>query len=180
MELEFREVEQTLRQHELNIDAAYFHGMLSGLICAGIGDDDVDDWLPALFSERFLAEPDYKQLSDNVLSAFYAVQTELDQDGFGFRILLPDDACALDHRVFMMGSWCRGYLVALIDYGETSVESLSDDCAEFVSDVEQIVELEIDEDEPDDNLDESFVLLEEHLRVGVQLIYEHLNPLQQS
>lgn len=180
MELEFGEVEQTLKQHDLNIDAAYFHGMLSGLICAGIGDEEIDDWLPALFSERFLGETDYQQLSDNVLSAFYAVQTELDQDGFGFRVLLPDDACALDHRVGMMGSWCRGYLIALIDYGETAVESLPDDCAEFVNDVEQIVELEIDEDELDDNLDESFVLLEEHLRVGVQLVYEHLNPLQHA
>lgn len=180
MELEFAEVEQTLKQHDLNIDAAYFHGMLSGLLCAGIRDDDVDDWLPALFSDRFITEADYKRLSDNVLSVFYAVRAELDQDGFGFRILLPDDACALDYRVFMMGSWCRGYLIALIDYGETAVESLSVDCAEFVSDVEQIGEVEIDEDETDDNLDESFVLLEEHLRVGVQLVYEHLNPLQSS
>jgi len=36
----------------------------------------------------------------------------------------------------------------------------------------------VDDDEPDEILDESFVMLEEHLRVGVQLVYEHLNPLQ--
>ncbi len=180
MELHFVQIEQILDQYELEIDAAYFHGMLSGLVCAGIEDDDIDDWLPALIRNRFMAQDDYQQFSDTVLGTFQSIKSELNQDGFGFQILLPDDETSLNHRVDMMGSWCRGYLVALIDYAETVLEALPDDCAEFVNDVSDIVELEVEDDEPQDILDESFMMLEEHLRVGVQLIYEHMNPLQPS
>lgn len=178
MNLIFAEIEQILEDHKLAIDPAYFHGMLAGLICAGVEDDDIDDWLPALFSNRFMAQDDYQKFSDNVLGAFHSVQTELNQDGFGFQILLPDDEASLEHRVGMMGSWCRGYLVALVDYAETAIEALPNDCAEFVDDLTGISDIEIDDDEPQDTLDESFMLLEEHIRVGVQLVYEHMNPLQ--
>ncbi len=180
MELNFVEINQTLRQYDLEIDAAYFHGLLAGLICAGIEDGDIDDWLPALFYQRFVSQTDYQDLSNSVLSAYYSIRSELDQDGFGFTIVLPDDLYPLDFRVEMMGSWCRGYLVALIEYAQTVVESLPDDCAEFVSDVEQIVDMEVGEDESEESLDESFMTLEEHLRVGVQLVYENMNPLQPS
>ncbi len=178
MNLIYQEIEQTLKQYELEMDAAYFHGMLSGLVCAGIEESDIDDWLPTLISKRFLAQTDYENFSDRVLTAFHVVRDKLNHDGFDYEILLPDYECPLGHRVDSMGSWCRGYLVALLDYAETAVEDLSDDCVEFVEDVEQMVNLEIDDDESADSLDESYVLLEEHLRVGVQLLYEHLNPLQ--
>ncbi len=178
MNLIFAEVDLILKENELAIDPAYFHGMLSGLVCAGIEDEDIDDWLPTLFSNRFMAQDDYQKFSDDVLGAIQSVRTELNQDGFGFQILLPDDDASLDHRVDMMGSWCRGYLVALVDYAETVIEALPDDCAEFVDDVSGIMNIEIDNDEPEDSLDESFMMLEEHIRVGVQLVYEHMNPLQ--
>ena len=178
MNLGYSEVEQTLKLYESDVDPAYFHGMLSGLICAGVEEDEIDDWLPILFSDRFMKQSDYERFAEDVLMAFQSLREELDQDGFGFEILLPDDENSLDYRVGKMGSWCRGYLVAFLDYAETAIENLPDDCAEFIDDVEQIVGIEIDDDEPDDILDESFVLLEEHLRVGVQLVYEHLNPLR--
>ncbi len=177
MNLGYSEVEQTLKLYQSDVDPAYFHGMLSGLICAGVEEDEIDDWLPTLFSDRFMAQSDYERFAEDVLMAFQSLKAELDQDGFGFEILLPDVENSLDYRVGKMGSWCRGYLVALLDYAETAIESLPDDCAEFIDDVEQIVEIEIDDDEPDEILDESFVLIEEHLRIGVQLVYEHLNPL---
>ncbi len=180
MNLIFQEVEHTLKQFELQIDAAHFHGMLSGLICAGIEDREIDDWLPVLMSGRHMPQEDYQLLSDQVLDMYQEVRTELEKDGFGFEVLLPDDGNSLDYRAGMLGSWCRGYLIALVDYAETAVEALPDDCVEFVSDVEQMVELEVDDDESEDILDESFMVLEEHLRVGVQLVFEHMNPLQSA
>ncbi len=180
MTLDYQDIEQTMTHYELEIDAAYFHGLLSGLICAGIEDDDIDDWLPTLISKRFLKPEDYHQLSENVLAIFQTVRNKLNHDGFGFELLLPDYECSLDRRIDSMGSWCRGYLMALLDYAETAVDTLPDDCMEFVGDVEQMVDLAIDDDEPVDSLDESYVLLEEHLKVGVQLLYEHMNPLSVS
>ena len=178
MTLNFDAVNATLKQFDMEIDAAYFHGLLSGLVCAGVQDDEIDDWLPALFANRFMSEEDYQQYSDHVLGSFQSVRAELDQDGFGFQILLPDEQIPMHYRVEMMGSWCQGFRMALIDYAETAIESLPDDCAEFVDDVANLVAIEADDDEPQDRADESFMMLEEHLRVGVQLVFEHMNPLQ--
>ena len=178
MTLNFDTVNATLKQFDMEFDAAYFHGMLSGLVCAGVQDDEIDDWLPALFANRFMSEEDYRQYSDHVLGSFQSVRAELDQDGFGFQILLPDEQIPMQYRVEMMGSWCQGFRMALIDYAEIAIESLPDDCAEFVDDVANLVAIEADDDEPQDSADESFMMLEEHLRVGVQLVFEHMNPLQ--
>jgi len=180
MELIFGELERVLKHYELDLDAAYFHGLLSGLICAGIEDEDIDDWLPALFANRFMAQDLYQQLSDNVLEVFHSVRAELNEDGFGYQILLPDDEIVLHRRVQLMGSWCRGYLTALIDYAETAIEYLPENCVEFIDDVASMVEIELDDEAVGDTLEESFMLLEQHLRVGVQLMYEHMNPLQPS
>ena len=67
-------------------------------------------------------------------------------------------------------------MLTLIEYGETEVDELSEDCSEFVLDLQQIADLEIDEDEPEDELDIAYLTIEEHLRVGAQLIYEYINP----
>ena len=176
MKLMFDEVEKALKLHSWSIDAAEFHGMLSGLICAGVEDDDIDNWLPVLIGERYLTEEEYKPIEFDVLDAYFEVRSNLDTDGFEFQVLLPDESQSLERRVRSMSSWCKGFLLTLIEYGETEVDELSEDCSEFVLDLQQIADLEIDEDEPEDELDIAYLTIEEHLRVGVQLIYEYINP----
>ena len=176
MKLMFDEVEKALKLHSWPIDAAKFHGMLSGLICAGIEEDDIDNWLPVLIGERYLTEEEYKPIEFYVLEAYFEVRSNLDADGFEFQILLPDVSQSLERRVRSMSSWCKGFLLTLIEYGETEVNDLSEDCSEFVFDLQQIVDLEIDEEESEDEQEISYLTIEEHLRVGVQLIYEYINP----
>ena len=178
MTLEFNDFEQRLKQFQVETDAAYFHGVLSGLVCASVEDSEIDNWLPVLLSShRFVDETDYQQMVDTALSTLENVRDELNEDGFGYSVLLPDDDCALDKRIQSMESWCRGYLVALIEYAAIDVDSLPEECADFIVDVTQFTELETDDDCNVEELEEAFVHLEEYLKVGVHMMYESLNPV---
>lgn len=170
--IDIRNLELFIDSNALGMDASEFHGMVSGLICAGVDDDDVENWLPILFSEHYITEEDYKPIENDVLSVYFQVLSELNDTTFSYSILLPDDDQPLEFRVEALGSWCRGFRRALIDYGEVNVAALSEYCAEFIQDVESFIDIEIDENETKEELDTAFLTIEEHLRVGVQLLYE--------
>ena len=181
MNLVFTEVEEVLVRHRTQVTASEFHGMLSGLICAGVGEDDIENWLPILcFENQYLSDDEYKPFEDNVRSAYLEILKGLESFGVGFNLLLPEDADSLTTRVGAMTTWCRGYLKAMIGYCEISIEQLPEDCIEFLDDVQQISELEHEQDPDDEELEASFMTLGEHLRVGVQLVYEQMNLNQSS
>ena len=181
MNLDFNSASRMLESYRLVIDASYFHGLLSGLICAAEKDEDIDDWMPTLINNRgYLDSNTYQQLAHEVLIAFNEVRSELKQDDFTFTLLLPDDSVSLEERGIYLSKWCEGFLTALVDYAETTVEELTEECIEFISDVANISQLETDSIGDDLNVNESFMTLEEHLKVGVQLIYETINSIEES
>ena len=176
MSLVIDEVHEFLSDVESSPSASELHGMLAGLVCAGVEEEDIDNWLPLLCLENtYLSEDEYQPFKQDVQAVFVQVAKDLDDYEMGFDILLPEESVGLNDRLTAMRSWCSGYLKALDEYGEISRESLSDDCAEFLDDVKQITELD-SEDEPfDEELEASYMTLHEHLRVGVQLVYANLN-----
>ena len=178
MEINTRNLKMIVESNALDVDVSEFHGMVSGLICAGVGDDDVENWLPILFSDQYISEADYKPLENDVLSVYFQILRELNDTAFSYSVLLPDDDQPLEHRVEALGSWCRGFRRALIDYGEVNIGALSEYCAEFIVDVESFTDIEIDENETKEELDTAFLTIEEHLRVGVQLLYETVDIVQ--
>ncbi len=178
MTLEYDEIRDFLTQHNWSVGAAEFHGLLSGLICAGVGDDDIDNWLPVLLQGGYLNNQEYAPIEQEVRSVFFEVQNMLNNDGFEYKILLPDDSQTIESRALSLHSWCRGFLSTLIEYGDIEIDQLSTDCCEFVADIQTISDAEIQVDDSSDDAESDLIAIEEYLRVGVQLIYEHLNPLE--
>lgn len=176
MSLVFEEVEETLSRFHLSTTASELHGMLTGLICAGVEADDIENWLPVLcLEDRYLPEDEYRPFEQDIRDAYLQVRKDLESFGVEFSVLLPEDGYSLLDRVSAMTSWCTGYLKAIVEYGEISVDQLPDDCAEFLDDVTQMSDIELEEDPSEEELEASYMTLEEHLRVGVQLVYEQLN-----
>ncbi len=176
MSLAINEVEEILGRFQLTTTASELHGMLAGLICAGVEEDDIDNWLPVLcFEDRYVSEDEYRMFERDIRGFYREVLKQLDEFGVEFNILLPEDGQSSTDRIVAMTSWCAGYLKALIDYGEISFEQLSEDCVEFLDDVRQISELDPEQDPSEEEMESSFMILDEHLRVGVQLIDEQLN-----
>ncbi len=175
MNLEFQNVENILRQHSLDSKVSQFHGMLTGLICAGFEENESDDWLPVLVGDRFLTEAEYQPLKQDALELFRAVGDELIGEGFDFTVILPDEDHEFELRVRSLISWCDGFLEVLFLHGELSFNDLPEDCTDFVEDVQLISQIELDDEDLEDELDMEFFTLEHHLSIGVQLLFETIN-----
>jgi len=177
MILGFDEITEILEHNAWSVGAAEFHGLLSGLICAGVDDDDIDNWLPVLLEGSYLTNKEYLPIEQEVRSAFLEVRNLLDNDGFEYTIALPDESHSIENRASSLHTWCRGFLTTLLEYGDVEIDRLSTDCCEFVADVQTICDAEIEIDGSSDEAESDLFALAEYLRVGVQLIYEDLNPL---
>ena len=175
MQLEYQIVDQVLRQHSIGVNAANFHGKLSALICLGWGEDESDDWLPVLAQGGFLSDNQYLLLKSDTLEIFQNVRDELNSQGFEYRILLPDETHPMKFRVETIASWCQGFMEVMALFGDYSPRELADVCYEFIEDVQNIAEIELDEGESAEENEAAYFTVEQHLRVGVQLVYETLN-----
>lgn len=98
---------------------------------------------------------------------------ELDA-GMQFALLMPGDDEPTAERAESLADWARGFALALLRGGELKPESFSGDSAEVVQDLLKISEAEPGEDPEED--ERALVEIEEYIRVGVQLMFEELQP----
>ncbi len=175
MKLHFDDIRNFLDHHKVELDVAEFHGLISGLVCAGDCLDEIDDWLPMLLTQDYLSDAQYLPIKHEVQKAYAEIEDSLVSDGFGYQLVLPSDLHSHEERVNSLTAWCSGFVTTLIEYAGIGDESLSGDELEFVADVKTISQTQI---EPGDaaEFESVYVEIEEYLRVGVQLVYEHLNP----
>ena len=155
--------------------AKNFHGKLSALICLGLEEDESDDWLPILMPGRFLSETQYRLLRSDTLELFQDVRTELNSQGFEYRTLLPNESYPMKIRVDALASWCQGFSEAMALFSDYSHREMTDVCYEFIDDVQNIAEIELSDEESTEEDEAAYFTVEQHLRVGVQLVYETLN-----
>lgn len=102
-------------------------------------------------------------------------ETRQDLDaGMRFELLLPGDEESLDERTSSLADWARGFVLALLRGDESAVTGLGGDSGEFLQDLIKIGEArpggQTEEDE------RALVEIEEYIRVGVQLVFEDLQP----
>ena len=113
----FEVVDENLNRIGTTTNASELHGMLAGLVCAGVDEDDIDNWLPVLcFEDRYVTEDEYRMFEHDVRGFYREVLKQLDEFGVEFNILLPEERNSSTDRIVAMTSWCTGYLKALIDY----------------------------------------------------------------
>ena len=175
MKLEYRKVDEVLRSHSIGLNAANFHGKLTALLCLGWEKDESDDWLPVLAQGRFLSETQYLLLKSDTLEMYQDVRDELNGQGFEYRILLPDEAYPMKFRVDALASWCQGFMEVMALFGDFSPREMAEVCHEFIDDVQNIAEIEMGDEESAEENEAAYFTVEQHLRVGVQLVYETLN-----
>lgn len=180
MHLVHQDIKEYLTAHSFEMSPSELHGMLSGLVCTGFGEDHVDDWLPVVFCERHLEVWEYSGIQHEICNLLQQTRTLLEDDGFGFQLVLPDDTESVATRLEALTTWCSSYLDTLSMF-ESLSESLPDDCVEVLEDMQSIIEVNCD-DVSDDSSEDYLALMtiEEHLRVGVQLLFEQLNPLNHN
>lgn len=94
--------------------------------------------------------------------------------GMRFALLLPGDEESIAERTGALADWARGFAVALLRGDELTLDGLEGDAAEVVQDLLKISEARPGEDSEED--ERALAELEEYMRVGVQLVFEELQP----
>jgi hypothetical protein len=169
----------------LGVDAAEFHGGICGLLCTH-GPGALSAWLDESRGAEASLIGDSAAMNEILHEAEGESWRELSGSELAFYPLLPDEEVALDERVAALASWCQGFVTGLglggyvvDDDRSTGASGAADtELAEIVGDFVEISRAGLSEEEQEQAHEADFDLaaLIEYVRVGVQLIFEELQP----
>jgi uncharacterized protein len=171
----FNDLQRALTQAHALTDAAEAHGTLVGALCAA--RCSLTDWLAEVLPEDCADD----SAAAGLRAVFESTAAALGEGALAFQPLLPTDDASIELRAAALGEWCTGFLYGLgagAAVPEASV--LSGDAGEVLRDLTEITHVDVD---PDDDLETSeaaYAELVEFVRVGVQLLYDHLQPVREQ
>lgn len=170
----FDDLDDTLRRAGAACDAAETHGTVCGALCAGAEGEG--DWLSHILDEASGSDEAQKACRRALLTLRDETYALLRSGTLEFELLLPDDEEGLADRTAALGEWCQGFLFGMGLAGDRlDVEELGEETAEVLRDMGQIAQAGFEgaggeEDET------AYVEIVEYVKVGVQLLYEELQP----
>ncbi len=146
---------------------AEIHGLMTGWLCAGASFDaakrrsSLSEWL----------DIDLPKSEFAILDVIYnEIAKGLDDDEFGFRLLLPGDDVSVNARTSEVACWCQGFLYGFGMTGRFSNVEVSEDVAEVLKDLGQIAA--ISEEIPDGEENEADLIeISEYIRMSAMLIH---------
>ncbi len=167
----------SLSDHPATDDApaslAELQGALCGVLCLD-SQANRSNWYRTLYQDYTPDEDEQHEL----MHLFDQTIQALNSLDFDLQLELPDDDAPLPSRLLAMTNWCQGLLFGLSVSGLTDDSSLSADCQEYIRDVINISQLDVNDIEDDD--DANFEELVEYLRMGLFLLYNEHQPAESS
>ena len=174
---DFDAVQDALAALGATADAAETHGTLCALLLAAA---PLDTWLGHTLEQTPAMADVLAQERLGVLQALYLeTRSQLDEGDLGLALLLPADDADFGLRLQALASWCQGFLYGLGVTRLVEQEGLDEDVREGLSDLLEISKLDVDED-GDDEAEQQFANIVEHVRLVTLMLNESLNPLEQS
>lgn len=163
-DLSFQATTQTLESAGIPVGASEAHGVLTGLVCAGITDED-----SALAA---LSDPsETSDLRDYVGAACTQLNHSLRETEFDFEPLLPEDTLPVALRSRALTHWCSGFMTGFYFRNAARGEEASETVGEALTDIADIAQAGGTVSEAD------LAEIVEYLRVSIQLIYDEIaNP----
>jgi uncharacterized protein len=169
----FNDLQRALVQSHALTDAAEAHGTLVGSLCST--SCSLDEWLGEIL-------PDGRADTLTAVSLraiFDATCGELGDGAMSFQPLLPDDDAPLTERTSALGEWCQGFLYGIGAGAMPDPSVLEGEAAEVLRDMTEITHVDVDTSEDPETNELAYTELVEFVRVGVQLLYAHLQPLRE-
>ncbi len=171
---DYSEVQRVLAGERSLADAAEAHGTLAGSLCATVGYR-FEDWLQEILPEGKAREDAVGTLRELFTSTAGALASQ----DMEFDLLLPEDEEALDARASALGQWCQGFLYGLGSSALEDAKRLPGDVGEIVRDLTEITRVGVDTGQSAESNESAYAELVEFVRVGVQLVFEELEPLRE-
>ncbi len=170
----FDGLQRILVQAHALTDAAEAHGTLVGSLCAT--RCTLADWLAEIL-------PDGRAeglAAEDLRAVFESTSGALVDGAMGFQPLLPADDAPIAERTSALGEWCQGFLYGLgAGVAVPEAASLEGDAAEVLRDMTAITQVDVDPADGTESNEAAYAELVEFVRVGVQLLYDHLQPLRE-
>ena len=171
------EFDRTLQLSQGNLDSselAEAHGLLCGLFCR---DHDLtgNDFMHHLAATQLVVGAG-EALESSLLDAYESTRRQMTDEELGFSLWLPGDEEDLEERTLALAQWCAGFLVGLGSGG--SMDTLSEEAAEAIGDLQQIARAELSADsevDGDNEEDEAaFAEIVEYVRIVALMLREDL------
>lgn len=170
----FDDLQRALVQSRALTDAAEAHGTLVGSLCAT--RCTLSDWLAEIL-------PDGRAdglAAEGLRAVFESTADALVQGALGFQPLLPADDAPIGDRTSALGEWCQGFLYGLgAGVALPDPATLQGEAGEVLRDMTEITHVDVDPADDAESNEAAYAELVEFVRVGVQLLYEHLQPLRE-
>lgn len=168
---DFEEFANHLLDQGLQASPSQMHGCLSGLLGAG-APAQPEYGLDALTLALDLTL--HGELASRLMQLYTTTEAALEDEGFVFYPLLPDDEEEILVRTEALASWCDGFLAgfAFVTAGkEKSLGTLSQDAGEVLRDIAAMAQAEVSVDESEEDAQDSYIELVEYLRVAVVNVF---------
>lgn len=167
----YQELQRVLGDAHALTEAAEAHGTLAGALCAAsayVLEDWLGEILPSGRADKLVTES-FRALYDSTAR-------ELRGADMGFEVLLPADDRPIVERAEALGQWCQGFLYGLGTSRIEDVNRIPGDAGEIVRDLGEITRIGVDSKDSAESNESAYAELVEFVRVGVQLLFEELEP----
>ncbi len=172
--LDFETIERQLCAAKVNLSPAEAQGLLCGLLCHSTGDAR-GVWLNELLDEG-LPLAAIKKLQSVLDKLYSATAKAMNDQEFGFALLLPQDKCSISERSQALSIWCQGFLYGFGLSPNNMEKRLSDLAREALKDLTEITRMDTELVEESDENEAAFIELEEFVRVAIMTLYDDLAP----
>ena len=172
---DYAQIQQVLIQAHSLTDAAEAHGTLAGCLCSTVAYR-FEDWLLEILPDGARAVAAPPRYCWNCSAARRGARGGAD----GFDPLLPEDEEPIECRAAALAAWCQGFLYGLGTSSLTDATRLPGDVGEVVRDLTEITHVAADSADSLESNEGAFAELVEFVRVGVQLVFDELEPLRRE
>jgi len=171
---DYARIQRSLAASHALADPAEAHGTLAGALCA-LGPYRLEDWLAEI-----LPEGGDSRAADPALATLYAATVaSLTGRDMEFDLLIPADDRPIEERTRALTAWCTGFLYGLGSNGAADAQRLPGDLGEIVRDLTEITRAGVDATDSMEANESALAELVEFVRVGVQLVFDELEPLRE-
>lgn len=171
---DYAQIQRSLAASHALADPAEAHGTLAGALCA-LGPYRLEDWLAEI-----LPDGGSTGAADPALATLYSsTVASLSGRDMQFDLLIPSDDCSLEERTRALTSWCTGFLYGLGSNGAADPQRLPGDLGEILRDLTEITRAGVDANDSVEANESALAELVEFVRVGVQLVFDELEPLRE-
>jgi hypothetical protein len=171
---DYAQIQRSLAASHALADPAEAHGTLAGALCA-LGPYRLEDWLAEILPDGVSAGT-----ADPALATLYSsTVASLSGRDMQFDLLIPADDCPIEERTRALTAWCTGFLYGLGSNGAADPQRLPGDLGEILRDLTEITRAGVDASDSVEANESALAELVEFVRVGVQLLFDELEPLRE-